>query len=511
MKKFKSIIALLLVALLALSCVACSTGDSQNAGKKRATTDGKKNNTLTVAVTDQVTTFDPYLFKLSIEDGVIMQMYEPLFYIDNDGNYMWAVAESMTQNDDGSVTFTLKKDLKFHSGDTLAMEDIEYSFSRCQYSTLCSVLAQTVELEVVDDYNITFKFPMADQGYDYDALKPYLQIMKIMNKSYCEQYIDSLDGDMKFNVDGTGPFYYDSKTESGDVVIKKFDGYYQDVALDAVNYKFISGSVETAFESGDIDFTMYSASNFKLLDQYSNVSTNSFSVNNVTFLINNCLESSPTNDKRVREAIVYAMNREDVCTIGSDDAGTPAYNLANPQITYWADGICTKYEQDIEKANSLLAEAGYDANNKCELTLIVMSAQSAWVSACEVMKEALEQANFVINIEQVADSSRYFTYDFDLGLISIALTTNFNSYADLFNMDSGIDLAGITDEEVTAAFGAMVDEATTQAAMKAATESHAYIPLFYNTYFYAYDSDLNYGPVYNEVSGMLYRDFSWKD
>ena len=69
----------------------------------------------------------------------------------------------------------------------------------------------------------------------------------------------------------------------------------------------------------------------------------------------------------------------------------------------------------------------------------------------------------------------------------------------------------LADESVTAAFAAMTDEATTQAAMQAATASNAYIPLFYNTYFYAFDSDLNYGPFYNEISGFLYRDFSWKD
>lgn len=510
MKKLKSVIALVLVMLMALSCVACSSGDAQSAGKTRAVTDGKKNNSLTVAVTDQVTTFDPYLFMLSIEDSVIMQMYEPLFYVDNDGNYMWRVAESMTENEDGSVTFQLRKDLKFHSGDTVTMEDIEYSFSRCQFSTLCSVLSQTVELET-DDNTVTFKFPMADQGYDYNALRPYMQLMCIMNKSYCEQYIDALDGDMKFNVDGTGPFCFESKNEAGDVTIKKFDGYYGDVALDSVNFKYVSGSVETAFESGDIDLSIYTASNFKLLDQYSNVTKLSLSVNNVTMLINNCLEGQKTADKRVREAIVYAMNREDVCTIGSDDAGTVAYNMANPQIKYWKDDICTKYERDVDKANALLAEAGYSESNKCELTLVVMSAQPTWVSACEVMKEALEQANFKINIEQVADTSRYFTYDFDLAMISIALTTNFNSFADLYNMDSGINLAGITDDEVTAAFAAMTDEASTQAAMKTATESHAYIPLFYNTYFYAFDSDLNYGPMYNEISAFLYSDFSWKE
>ena len=516
MKKLKSLIALLLVALLALSCVACSSstpaasdaqspsGETANdqpaasTGKAKPTTSGKADSSLTIPLDTQPTTLDPDLFKLSNEDNIISAIYEPLFYIDNDGNYMWCVAESMTQNDDGSVTFTLRDGLKFHSGDPLAMEDIQYSFERCQYSTLCSVLSQAATLDVVDDKTFTMSFPMGDQGYGFDALRPYIQVMKILNKSYCESIISAMDEDLKFNTDGTG-------------TLTRNDDYYQDVNIKTLKYKFLSGSFETAFEAGDIDLANYTASNFKLLEQYSNVNTFTYSANNVTMLINNCTEGAPTADPNVRQAVAYALNRDDITAIGTSDAGTPAYNLANPQIKYWAEDVCPKYDMDIAKANELLAQAGYSESNKCELTLIVMGAQTDWVSACEVMKETMEQANFIINIEQVADSSRYFTYDFDLGMISIALTTNFNSYGDMFNMESGIDLAGITDESVSAAFAAMTDEATTHAAMQAATASNAYIPLFYNTYFYAFDGDLNYGPMYNEFSGFLYRDFSWKD
>ena len=65
--KIKKIIAILLVMLLALSCVACADGGA----KKRTASNGKKENTLTLALNDQVTTFDPLLFKLSVEDHLM--------------------------------------------------------------------------------------------------------------------------------------------------------------------------------------------------------------------------------------------------------------------------------------------------------------------------------------------------------------------------------------------------------------------------------------------------------
>ena len=56
----------------------------------------------------------------------------------------------------------------------------------------------------------------------------------------------------------------------------------------------------------------------------------------------------------------------------------------------------------------------------------------------------------------------------------------------------------------------MTDEATTQAAMKAATESRAYIPIYYPTTFFAFDANVNPGPYYTQFSAFMYRDFSWK-
>ena len=123
----------------------------------------------------------------------------------------------------------------------------------------------------------------------------------------------------------------------------------------------------------------------------------------------------------------------------------------------------------------------------------------------------LEQSYFVINIEQLPDSSRIFIQDFDLALTSMGLTTQFTSYAQLFDLETGLNLSGINDPQIQAAFAAMTDEATTQAAMKIATESRAYIPIYLpRRRSYAYDAGLNPGPYYTQISAFLYRDFSWK-
>ena len=157
MKK-KSILALVLALMLTLcTLTACSQsttpsesaapGESQAAdgetqeaqeptagasGKTRPTTNGKADNSLTVAISDPITTLDPELFKKQSEDNIIINVYDPLFYLDNDGNIVNALAEEYTVNDDGSVDVTLRA-AKFHSGDDFKAEDVAYTLSHCTH------------------------------------------------------------------------------------------------------------------------------------------------------------------------------------------------------------------------------------------------------------------------------------------------------------------------------------------------------------------------------------------
>lgn len=506
--------ALLMALLLLVSCLS-GCGSSQNggntsggaaaSGKSRPTTTGQADNTLTAALADVVSTLDPQLFTRQSEDTIIAQIYEPLFYIDNDGNVVNLLIDSYTENEDGSVDFVLKSDVKFHSGDTLKAEDVEYTLSRCENSPICSPLFGTVEMTITDDTHFTWRFPSST----FEDLKVYIQALRIVNKSFCEEIISAPGEDIGMHADGTGAYQFAEKNSNGDVTLERFADYYGEASIDTLYFKYLTGSEETAFEAGDLDFAKYGATNYKLIKDYENVTAISQVLNSVCFLIVNCTDGSPTSDLNVRQAMAYCLNREDITSIGSSDAGTPAYNLANPLIKYYAD-VCDHYDQNVDTANSLMAEAGYSESNPLPLTLIVMSNYPDWVSACEVMKEELEQSYFSVNIEQVADSSRFFTYDFDIGMLSIALTSQFDSYSVLFDMSSGIDLAGIEDPEIQAAFEAISDEASTQNAMKVATESLAYIPLFYNTNFYAADSNLNVGPYSTELSLFMFRQFSWK-
>ncbi len=514
MKK-KSLCAMLMAVLMVISSLAgcqpsssdSNSGSSGNASAQtRPTTNGKEENSLTMAVTDQVSTLDPELFTMQTEDTVIVQMYDPLFYVMNDGSIENVLLESYTENEDGSVDFVLKSGVQFHSGDTLTSEDVEYTLSRCENAPLCAPVYAAVTMTIEDDTHFTWTF----EGATFTDLASYIQSMGIVNKSYCETILETPTDNLKFNEDGTGAYYLESVTDNGDVTLKRFEDYHGTASIDTLNFRYISGNTEMAFESGDLDYTVYTAANESVIQSYGNVTTASQALNSVAYIIVNCAEGMPTNDLRVRQAIAYCMNREEIMAIASNGAGTTAYNMATPLVNYY-DDVCEHFDTNVETANDLLGQAGYSASNPVELTLICSSANVDWVAACEVIKEELEQSYFTVNIEEVSDSSRFFTGDYSLGMLSIGLTNQFSSYSTLFDTASGMNLAVYEEPDVLEAFAGITDEATAQNAMKVATESLAYIPIYYPTTYFAFDSDLNVGEFYTSVSAFLYKDFSWKE
>ncbi len=68
-------------------------------------------------------------------------------------------------------------------------------------------------------------------------------------------------------------------------------------------------------------------------------------------------QKPPLNDVRVRQAINYAINKEAYCAVVKNGLGSRQPPVIGPNVQYYKGN--DPYPYDIEKAKSLLAEAGY--------------------------------------------------------------------------------------------------------------------------------------------------------
>ncbi len=211
------------------------------------------------------------------------------------------------------------------------------------------------------------------------------------------------DGQDTFPI-GTGPFKYKSRSVQENIVLEKNAEYWGEPAyLDEVVFKIVENTdaMTLAMQSGSIDIAVHRvASDIENIDtaKYDLLETPSNIVQ--AMYLNNAVE--PLNDIRVRQALNYAVNIEDVIAMTNDGLGVPLGSSIYPSFgKYFMAELADAYPYDPEKAKSLLAEAGAEGMS---LTITVPSNYAVHVNAAQVIAEELKAVgvNAKINLVEWA-------------------------------------------------------------------------------------------------------------
>ena len=147
-KSFKKLLALGLVLVMGISCVACgSKEEAADAPATEATTEAKTE--VNVRVSDALITLDPFNWTVDSDNNIICNIYDPLYQMDDDTNEIPCLATDYTIAEDGlSYTFTLREGVVFSNGDPLTVNDVKYSVER--YMTSASQSSNVAGVESVD-------------------------------------------------------------------------------------------------------------------------------------------------------------------------------------------------------------------------------------------------------------------------------------------------------------------------------------------------------------------------
>ncbi len=411
-KGFKSLILLLLVLALTASLCACggskddasgSTVDSSseqsgneptpgsdaqadaesgNADTSEPTDGGEINVGIAQDLEDSL---DPHLTTAAGTREVLFNIFEGLVKPDSDGNIIPAVAQSYEISDDGTqYTFTLRDGICFHNGDPVTVEDVVFSISRCAgllddgAYIAAPTLSSIVSIEATDDKTVVITIS--------EGNIEFLASLATTNAAIIpEDYADQTTAPV-----GTGPFRFVSRAPQENFVVERFDGYWGEKAhLDRVTYKVITDadSLVLSLKSGAIDVCAH------LTPDQAETVKDSFDIYEDTMklvqalYLNNAV--APFDDVRVRQALCYAVNVDEIIAFVCDGYGVRVGSSMFPAFgKYFDESLSDYYQQDIEKAKSLLAEAGYP--DGFEMTITVPSNYQQHMDAAQVIVEQLK-------------------------------------------------------------------------------------------------------------------------
>ena len=344
MKK-KFIYLCLIVTIVLLGCF----------GKGKETEEVVKTNEekiITIAEKAEIKTLDPQNTVDSASLSVIQMINQRLFKIDNNGNIIPEIAEEATKVDEKTTLIKIKKDLFFSNGEPVTVDDVLFSLNRAKESPRMTQDFYMIEsFEKVDDSTIKVK-----TFYEAGNLLHKLASMgaSIMSKKALEEN--------ETNIVGSGMFKL-KEWVAGDRLVLERNTYFKDANsnIKEIVIKFIpeansrmimleTGEVDIAESLLPLDFQKISKEDEKFVSVEMQSSSNMF--------IGFDLRDKHLADKRVRQAIAYAINNQDIVDSIYNGSATVATSPI-PKITTGHNKNSNPYTQNIEKAKALLAEAGY--------------------------------------------------------------------------------------------------------------------------------------------------------
>jgi len=372
---------LLLVVLASLLVSLCACGGD---------TDGETS--VTVGIAQELDSLDPHKAVAAGSTEVLFNVFEGLMKPSPDGEVVPALASDYKVSDDGlTYTFTLREGVTFHNGEPVTTEDVLYSLERCAGSEndgtpLISAFSAVSAFDAPDDSHVTLTLS-----------EPSLEFIYSMTAAIIPQG----SGDSIANAPiGTGPFQFVSYTPLESLVVKKYDGYWGEAAhLDQVTFRiFQSGdTMVMSLKSGGIDMAIHVPNT--QAGELTDFTIESDTMKLVQALYLNNTEK-PFDDVRVRQALCYAVNVQDIIDLVCDGHGVATGSSMYPAFTrYFMPELASAYPTDVEKAKQLLTDAGY--TDGFEMDITVPSNYPQHVQTAEVIADQLKAIGVTANIVPV--------------------------------------------------------------------------------------------------------------
>ena len=406
MKKILSILLALtmLLALLA-GCGNNSGGNSQggepsnNPGNSQ---DGDADQSaaresLVVAVPSEPKSLDAHGANDNSSTMIKHLIYDTLLKQADDGSAAPNLVESWDYEDDLTLNLHLRSGVKFHNGETLDAGDVLYNIKRAYASDYTNWMVSTVDLEqskVIDDTTLQLKLTTPT-----GAMLAQLCFLYIVD----EQTVEG-GADMEETPIGTGPFVFDSWFRGDRIDLKTNQEYWGTVApFNNLTMRVISESSSRAMEieAGGVDVAINIASNdMANLDANPDVTLMSEAGYSNSFIGFNC-SSEPFNNKTLRQAVSYALDRASLVQAVFSGTGS----LANGPIapTIWGyDPDLEGYSYDVEKAKALMAEAGYP--DGLDVTLTISDSQER-VDIAEMVQNQLGKIGINVTVEPLENAT----------------------------------------------------------------------------------------------------------
>jgi peptide/nickel transport system substrate-binding protein len=412
----------LLVVLLAGITAAAWTAVGSQAGTKH--TAGSTSVTIAnVAGMSWTCGFNP--FNSTVQFLSFGPVYEELVFVNelkSGAPTPWLASKFAWSNHAKTLTFTIRKGVKWSDGTPLTAADVLFTFQLLKKHAALDLQAVWSVLKSVtrkgsDQVVFQFKSPAAPYFYyvaDQTPIVPQHIWAKVPNPV---KYTDKTPV-------GSGPYTVTPGTCNAQRIIYKKNAHYWQAGkpqIDTVVYPAYTDNspANLALATGQDQWGGQYIPNIKT--SYTSRSKDNHywfpPVANVSIFIN--LKNPILKNVAVRRAIAYAVNRPRVAAIGESGYEPPGNQtgIVSPTFKSWLNKkLAKKVGYDPAKAKSILKSAGFKLKNgvfytkagkPLSFSMINISGYTDWISSAGIVQQELKQIGIKVTTSNISGT----TYD----------------------------------------------------------------------------------------------------
>ncbi|QHT61296.1 ABC transporter substrate-binding protein [Paenibacillus lycopersici] len=340
----------------------------------------QRTDTIIVGLTDPSGAFTPYFQQSGYDGNVSSLLYTPLVRVDDKGLPIPGLAEKWDVSSDNlTYTYHLRKDLKFSDGTPLTADDVAFTWTILYDKSYDGdSLVNTLHIQGGDAYKAgtATSIPgikvIDPQTISVTLEKPNASALTllgsdVLSKAYYGKdykqgqldYMKKLSGSPL----GTGPYKLEKFIPGQEVRMVANENYFDGKPkTEHFIYKTAQGDTWQYLETGEVDYASFTATkeNIDKLKALGFVNILSYTPSTYGYLQLN-LKHPALEDKLVRQALTYGLDRQSIYVDAAQGAGQVANIPSSPiSWSYTEDGI-NPYKFDPEKAKALLDQAGWKA------------------------------------------------------------------------------------------------------------------------------------------------------
>ncbi len=376
--------------------------------------------TLTVGLDADPVSLDPHV---QLSGGMLQYshwVFDPLVRYRQDMSIEPRLATRWERIDPLTMRFTLRQGVKFHSGNTFSAKDVKFTLLRLKKSVDFKGLFELfTEPVIVDPYTIdiktkkpyalllrmcTYIFPMDSEFYSGtdETGQPKDAIVKI-GPSFALT-----------NESGTGPFRVTQREHGVKMTFDRFADYWDEGSPGNVDRMVLTPIKEDATRvaallSGDVDFiSPVPPQDFKRIEKDQKVNLFTYPGGRIITVQLNQKRLPAFRVKKVRQAIVYAVNNEGIVKKIMKGTATLAGQQSPKGYAGYNPNCVPRY--DLKKAKELMKEAGFESGFSCTM----IAPNNRYVNdekIAEAVVGMLAKINIKVNLKTMPKAQYWDEFD----------------------------------------------------------------------------------------------------